>query len=188
MRITAGLIVIEFPTAWARDTDEYFSKGTAADDAYRATRGAHRLRPHAPYTVSDDALQRVSALAEEVPHVPIQMHLHETAREIDEALTASGERPLRRRSGSGLLPPVSASGAHDRARRERYRAGRRARRARDRLPQLEPEARERFLSRARLAGCRGERGVRHRWRGQQQPPGPVERDADRGLARQGPGR
>lgn len=85
MRITAGLIVIELPTPWAQDTDEYFRKGTAVYDAYRG----HPLvrtafAPHAPYTVSDNALKRVSALAEELD-VPIQMHLHETAREVDEA-------------------------------------------------------------------------------------------------------
>ena len=105
MRITAGLIVIEFPTPWARDTDEYFSKGTAVYDAYRG----HPLvrtafAPHAPYTVSDAALQRVSALAEELD-VPIQMHLHETAREVDEALAASGERPLVRLKRLGFLSP-----------------------------------------------------------------------------------
>ena len=27
MRVVAGLIVIDFPTAWARDADEYFRKG-----------------------------------------------------------------------------------------------------------------------------------------------------------------
>ncbi len=105
MRITAGLIVIEFPSAWARDTDEYIRKGTAVHDAYRG----HSLvrtafAPHAPYTVSDDALSRVSALAEELD-VPIQMHVHETAREVDEALAASGERPLRRLWRLGLLSP-----------------------------------------------------------------------------------
>ncbi len=119
MRITAGLIVIEFPTPWARDTDEYFGKGTAVHDAYRG----HPLvrtafAPHAPYTVSDDALSRVSALAEELD-VPIQIHLHETAREVDEALAASGERPLERLRRLGLLSPrlqavhMTALGARD---------------------------------------------------------------------------
>jgi 5-methylthioadenosine/S-adenosylhomocysteine deaminase len=105
LRITAGLIVIEFPTPWARDTDEYFSKAAAVYDTYRD----HPLvrlafAPHAPYTVSDDALLRVSALAEELD-IPIQMHVHETEGEVREALAACGERPLARLRRLGLLSP-----------------------------------------------------------------------------------
>src|SRR5690606_2833521 len=60
--------------------------------------------PHAPYTVDDAALRRIATLAEELD-VPIHMHVHETAFEVETALSQDGVRPLRRLEGLGLLSP-----------------------------------------------------------------------------------
>lgn len=105
MRAVVGMIVIGFPSAWARNVDEYFRKGEDVHDRYRA----HPListsfAPHAPYTVDDAALRRVATLAEELD-VPVQIHLHETADEIEHAIEHDGMRPLRRLEGLGLLSP-----------------------------------------------------------------------------------
>ncbi|MGR8948299.1 MAG: amidohydrolase family protein, partial [Gammaproteobacteria bacterium] len=105
MRASVGMIVIGFPTAWANSTDEYFSHGQRVHDQYRS----HPListcfAPHAPYTVDDDALRRIGTLAEELD-VPIHIHLHETAREIDEHVGTHGMRPLERLERLGLLSP-----------------------------------------------------------------------------------
>ncbi len=105
MRVVVGLIVLEFPTRWARDAHEYFSNGLRVHDALRG----HALvrtafAPHAPYTVSDPSLERVRVLAEELD-LPIHMHVHETVHEVEGALAANGERPLARLQRLGLLSP-----------------------------------------------------------------------------------
>jgi 5-methylthioadenosine/S-adenosylhomocysteine deaminase len=105
MRASVGLIVIDFPTAWAKDAQEYFAKAVQVHDEYRN----HPLittafAPHAPYTVSDDALSRVGALAEEMD-LNIHIHVHETAHEVDTALAQTGLRPLQRLQRLGLLSP-----------------------------------------------------------------------------------
>jgi len=103
IRAVVGMILIGFPSAWARDTREYFANGQAVHDRYR---GHPLIRtafaPHAPYTVDDDALRQVAVRAEELD-VPVHMHVHETAREVEDAVRASGERPLARLDRLGLL-------------------------------------------------------------------------------------
>jgi 5-methylthioadenosine/S-adenosylhomocysteine deaminase len=105
MRATIGMIVIDFPSAYAAHTDEYFKKGLALHDEYRD----HALirtafAPHAPYTVADDAFQRIATLAGELS-LPVTVHLHETAAEVKEALAKTGEQPLKRLERLGLLSP-----------------------------------------------------------------------------------
>jgi len=103
MRAVVGLILIDFPTPWAAGADEYLSKGLGVHDAFRAHPLIHfAFAPHAPYTVSDEPLQRVGTLAEELD-LPIHMHVHETAHEVDEAIEATGERPLARLARLCLL-------------------------------------------------------------------------------------
>jgi len=105
MRAVVGLIVIDFPSAWARDADEYLRKGVELHDRYQH----HPLittafAPHAPYTVGDEALAKVAMYAEELD-ISIHMHVHETAAEVSQAVAASGRRPLARLDGLGLLSP-----------------------------------------------------------------------------------
>ncbi|HHH36599.1 MAG TPA: TRZ/ATZ family hydrolase [Gammaproteobacteria bacterium] len=105
IRAAIGLIMIDFPTAWAADAEEYLAKGLALQDRYRN----HPListvfAPHAPYTVSDGPLEKIVTYAEEVD-IPIHMHVHETAAEVEGALEQHGERPLARLRRLGLLTP-----------------------------------------------------------------------------------
>jgi 5-methylthioadenosine/S-adenosylhomocysteine deaminase len=105
MRATVGLIVIDFPSAWAQDADEYLRKGIQLHDRYHS----HPListafAPHAPYTVGNAALEKVAMYAEELD-VPIHMHVHETADEVNQALASGGQRPLARLDSLGLLSP-----------------------------------------------------------------------------------
>lgn len=105
IRASVGLILINFPSAWAQDADEYISKGLALHDQLKN----HALittafAPHAPYTVSDAPLQRIAMLAEELD-IPIHMHIHETAFEVEDAMKQTGQRPLARLQQLGLLSP-----------------------------------------------------------------------------------
>jgi len=110
MRATIGLIVVDFPTAWASGPDEYFSRGLAVFDELRAATPLLQFSfaPHAPYTVSDPELSRIRTLAAEMD-LPVHIHLHETANEIDKSLVSHGVRPLKRLQRLELLGPQLSS-------------------------------------------------------------------------------
>ncbi|MDX1609671.1 MAG: TRZ/ATZ family hydrolase [Halofilum sp. (in: g-proteobacteria)] len=106
VRAVIDMILLDFPTQYADGPDEYFEKGLALHDRYRS----HPLvstafAPHAPYTVSDGPLERLRTYADELD-VPIQMHVHETQGECDDAVAGDGRRPLQRLADLGLLSPA----------------------------------------------------------------------------------
>jgi len=105
MRANLGMVVIEFPSAWANDAADYLRKGQSLHDRYRQhTRISTSYAPHAPYTVSDDTLSAIVMNAEEMD-VPIHMHIHETAGEITQSIEQYDVRPIERLSQLGLLSP-----------------------------------------------------------------------------------
>ena len=105
IRAVIGLIVIDFPTAWAKDADEYLLKGEQVHDKYRHNSHIHTaFAPHAPYTVSDEPLQRINILAEELD-IPVHMHIHETADEVRQSEEQHGKRSIQRLHKLGLLSP-----------------------------------------------------------------------------------
>ncbi|MBL4762351.1 MAG: TRZ/ATZ family hydrolase [Gammaproteobacteria bacterium] len=105
MRASIGLIVLDFPTLWANDADEYLHKGLEVRDSFKAeTLITTTLAPHAPYTVADKALEKVAMFANELD-LPVHMHIHETEHEISEALEKTGKRPMQRLADLGLLLP-----------------------------------------------------------------------------------
>ncbi len=109
MRAVIGLIVIDFPTAWAQNADEYISKGNALHDQVKhSPLITTAFAPHAPYTVSDEPLQKVLMYAEEL-QIPIHMHVHETAHEVGESEQQLGKRPLARLADLGLVGPQLAA-------------------------------------------------------------------------------
>ncbi|MGH8624816.1 MAG: TRZ/ATZ family hydrolase [Gammaproteobacteria bacterium] len=105
IRACVGLILIDFPSPWATDAQDYFRKGEAVHDRFRDhPLVSIALAPHAPYSVSDEILVRVRALAEELD-LPIHMHVHETEDEVKNAVARTSERPLQCLSRLGLLSP-----------------------------------------------------------------------------------
>ena len=105
IRASIGLIVIDFPTIWANDADEYISKGLQVHEQVRDNALiTTAFAPHAPYTVSDTPLQKVSTLAEQMD-IPIHMHIHETADEVTNAIKNNDKRPLERLNELGMLSP-----------------------------------------------------------------------------------
>jgi 5-methylthioadenosine/S-adenosylhomocysteine deaminase len=106
MRASVGLILIDFATIWANNSDEYIAKGLAVFDHYKG----HELiktafAPHAPYTVSDEPLKHITILANEL-ELGVHMHIHETAFEVSKAEKNNGLRPLARLNKLGLLTPA----------------------------------------------------------------------------------
>lgn len=105
MRASIGLIVVDFPTVWANDADEYISKGLQVHEQVRDNALiTTTFAPHAPYTVSDAPLKKINQLAEQLD-IPIHMHVHETADEVNMAIKNNGQRPLDRLHELGLLSP-----------------------------------------------------------------------------------
>lgn len=96
MAAVVGLIVLDFPTAWAKDADEYIHKGREVHDALKDhPRIKTVFAPHAPYTVSDAPLRKLRIFANELG-IGVHMHLHETAGEVAMAVEQSGKRPWQR--------------------------------------------------------------------------------------------
>ncbi len=105
IRAAIGMIVIDFPTAYASDADDYLAKGLKLRDQYHQ----HPLlsfcfAPHAPYTVSDKTFSSILTYAEQL-NTPIHTHLHETQDEIRINLESNGVRPIERLHQLGLLSP-----------------------------------------------------------------------------------
>ncbi len=102
-RARVGLPVIDFPTAWARSDDEYFDRAGEVHDDWRGDALiSTAFAPHAPYTVSDANFERVRMLADQLD-VPVHLHLHETAQEVQQSVDQHGQRPLARLDRLGLV-------------------------------------------------------------------------------------
>lgn len=105
MRAALGITIIDFPSAYASDADDYLAKGLAVRDQWFGDPLiSFCLAPHAPYSVSNAGFERVITLSE-LLGLPIHCHLHETSGEINESLKNFGCRPLERLKELGLLGP-----------------------------------------------------------------------------------
>ncbi len=105
IRCVAGMIVLDFPSNFARDAHDYLAH---AEDLH-AEFQHHPLittafAPHAPYTVADEPLQTIRQKAEQWG-CGIHMHVHETPAEVEQAEREQGLRPLARLDRLGLLQP-----------------------------------------------------------------------------------
>ncbi len=102
-RARVGLPVIDFPTAWASSSDEYFDRAGEVHDQWRGdSLIATTFAPHAPYTVSDANFERIRMLADQLD-VPVHCHVHETAHGVVESQKQHGQRPLARLDRLGLV-------------------------------------------------------------------------------------
>ncbi|CAG8867505.1 5-methylthioadenosine/S-adenosylhomocysteine deaminase [Pseudomonas fluorescens] len=97
--------LLDFPIPGARSTEEALNLAVELfNDLRHHPRITVALGPHAPYTVSDQNLEKIRVIAEELD-APLQMHIHETAFEVEQSLAERGERPLARLARLGLLGP-----------------------------------------------------------------------------------
>ncbi|MGH8495783.1 MAG: TRZ/ATZ family hydrolase [Gammaproteobacteria bacterium] len=105
MRVSVGLVVVDFPNAWAASPAECLTRGLEVHDSLRGDPLVSTVfAPHAPYTVDDDTLTKIRRLADEL-ELGIHMHVHETAEEVRRGLARDGRRPLARLEALGLLGP-----------------------------------------------------------------------------------
>ncbi len=102
-RAVVGLPVIEFPTAWAKSQDEYFERASEVHDSFIGDPLiSTAFAPHAPYTVSDESFERIRVQSDQLD-IPVHLHTHETAHEIEEEKKKSGLRPFQRLQKLGLI-------------------------------------------------------------------------------------
>ena len=103
IRAGVSINVIDFPTGYAANAQDYIDKGLAA---YEQFRGEKLLdwtsAPHAPYTVSDETFIQLRELAEKYD-LQMHCHIHETQEEVDGSLKQYGVRPLERLNKLGIL-------------------------------------------------------------------------------------
>jgi 5-methylthioadenosine/S-adenosylhomocysteine deaminase len=100
--------VLDFPTNYAQNADEYIRKAVECNDRFNNhpmnEQGLVQIGfgPHAPYTVSDEPLKEITVLADQLD-MPVQIHLHETAFEVSESLEKFNKRPTQRLADIGFL-------------------------------------------------------------------------------------
>ena len=105
MRAQITVPMLDFPVPGARDNAEALRKGLQLfDDLQQHPRLTIGFGPHAPYTVSDAGIENIVMLAAQLD-APVQMHVHESATEIQNSIDQYGERPLARLARLGILGP-----------------------------------------------------------------------------------
>ncbi len=103
IRAILGIIIIEMPTAWAKDSASYFSRGLEVQSAFKdSPLITSALAPHAPHTVSEQSLEKVREISSQLD-LPVHIHVHETQQEIAQAMHETKERPLARLAKLGLV-------------------------------------------------------------------------------------
>jgi 5-methylthioadenosine/S-adenosylhomocysteine deaminase len=105
IRAHIGMTIIDFPTPFAKTTEEYFAKGLEFYQAYQnhptitAT-----VAPHSTYSVSLDNLIRVKNMADAY-QLKVNIHLQEAPTEIEEVMKKYKKRPLHLLNEIGLVTP-----------------------------------------------------------------------------------
>jgi len=103
MRACIGLPVLEQPSAWAQDLDEYLERGLRLRDAYRDDPLIGTLFVlHSPTSTGDATLGRVRALADQL-QAPVMTHLLESPTDRGREERRHGRGPLERLAAAGLV-------------------------------------------------------------------------------------
>jgi 5-methylthioadenosine/S-adenosylhomocysteine deaminase len=106
IRASIGMVVVEFETSWAKDAQECIDKGLDVYDQFKhSNTTCFNFAPHATYTVSKETLEKIGTLSNEL-NLPLQIHLHETAYEVESFVAQHGIRPMARLKELGLLSPL----------------------------------------------------------------------------------
>ena len=102
-KCAVSAFLIGFPSAWAKTDDEYLKKAGEVIEHFRGDPMVHvTVSPHAPYTVSDDAMKKLAALSER-NNLPIHIHVQETESEVSDSLKQYGMRPIERLKKLGIV-------------------------------------------------------------------------------------
>ena len=114
LRAVIGLVIIDFPTPYANDPEDYLTKGLATRDELRdEPLLGFCLAPHAPYTVGDKTFEQILTYGQQLDLIT-HIHLHETEDEIRHSLENFNVRPIQRLHDLGLVGPnlLAVHGVH----------------------------------------------------------------------------
>lgn len=105
LRAHIGITIIDFPTKWAQNIDEYFSKGI---DFYHEFKNHPRitptLAPQGVYTVTEKNLVRIKELSDQYK-LRVNIHAQESLSDIEGSIKLNGKRPLECLYDVGLVTP-----------------------------------------------------------------------------------
>lgn len=105
MRAVLSFPVMDFSNQWAKSSEMHLEKGLIVyEDFKKHELLDFSLGPHAPYSVSDQTIFAVIEAAEK-NDLEIQIHLHESEKEIIDSIAEYGVRPIKRLEDLGLLGP-----------------------------------------------------------------------------------
>lgn len=105
IRICAGLVVAENPSAWAADGADYIRKGLAVQDEFKGDPlVSFTLAPHTPHAITPTTLEQIRMYSAELG-LAVHLHLHETASDIRTARQRWNCRPLAWLEQQGMLGP-----------------------------------------------------------------------------------
>ncbi len=105
IRANIGMTVLDFPTQWAQNANEYLKRGIDFYDQYKNhPLVTPTMAPGHPFTVSDPTFIRIQELAEQ-HDLKINLHLHETADEVNQSIEQHKKRPIKRLNDIGLISP-----------------------------------------------------------------------------------
>jgi 5-methylthioadenosine/S-adenosylhomocysteine deaminase len=103
MRAAIGLPVLEQPSAWAANLDEYLARGLELRDRYRGDPLIETLFVlHSPAATGDAALARLRTLADQL-QAPVMTHLLESPQDRERDRHKFGHGPLERLDAAGLV-------------------------------------------------------------------------------------
>lgn len=103
IRAVLGPGILDFPTAAAKTTDEYFNRAEKFIEEWQKDELVFPcVAPHAIYTCCPDTLRKSKKLADKYT-VPIHVHLSETKWEINETQKNFGMSPVEHIEKTGLL-------------------------------------------------------------------------------------
>jgi 5-methylthioadenosine/S-adenosylhomocysteine deaminase len=105
IRAHIGIHVIGFPTAWAKNPAEYIEKGLEFYEEYKSNpRINATMSPHSIYMLEDADLVKIRDIAEKYD-MKINMHVQETAAEVEMSIAKTNARPIHRLQKMGLMSP-----------------------------------------------------------------------------------
>ncbi len=103
IRAHIGMNIIDVPTSFAQTIEENFAKAIDFYDMYKHNHYVvPTMAPHSTYTVSIEDLAKAKLLADDY-RLKVNIHLQESANEVEQSLKLHGKRPLQRLYDIGFI-------------------------------------------------------------------------------------
>lgn len=103
-RMQLAAPIIDFTNAWSQNSSGALAKTEQLYAKYQQDDFISiALGPHSPYTLADESFLAIKKYMAKNQAIKLQIHLHETAEEVENSLKEFGVRPLKRLADLGIL-------------------------------------------------------------------------------------